>query len=141
MVNRNYKIDGEDIRETITKAWNLSITEKDALDSFIEVLKAGDLGKLKLVTSVLKEDWDYVLDRIPDSEIESYAEHDLDMETSKTIDDFEDSELLEEVRNRGLDTEETTNLKDDTDREELLELFFSKPWVERDKILKQLKNE
>lgn len=137
MENRNYKIDGEDIRDTVTKAWNLSITENDALCSFIEVLKAGDLGKLKLVTSTLEEDWDYVLDKIPDSEIERYA----DMEGSTTIDDSEDSELLEEIELRGLGLIEKTNLKDDMDREELLELFFSKPWVERDKILKQLKNE
>lgn len=139
MQNRKYKINGEDIREVISKAWNLSIAENDALNYFIEVLKAGDLRRLKLVTSTLKEDWDYVLDRIPDSEIESYAEHDLDMESSKTIDDFEDYELLEEIELRGLDLTEKTNLKDDTDREELIELFFSKSWVEREEILKKIR--
>lgn len=136
MENRKYKIDREDIRETITKAWNLSITENDALNYFVEVLKEGDLRKLKLVTSILEEDWVYVLDRIPDSEIESYA----GKKPSKTIDDLKDYELLEEIENRGIDLEEKTNLRDDMDRE-LLELFFSKSWIERDKILKQLKNE
>lgn len=72
MVNRKYKINGEDIREVISKEWNRSITENDTLNSFMEVLKAGDLRKLKLVTSILEEDWEYILDRIPDSEIESY---------------------------------------------------------------------
>lgn len=137
MQNRKYKIDGEDIRETITKAWNLSNTENNALGSFIEVLKAGDLGKLELVTSIIEEDWEYILDRIPDSEIERYA----DMEDSTTtINDFGDYELLEEIESRGIDLTEKTNLKDDTDREELIELFFSKSWIERDRILKQLKN-
>jgi len=89
MVNRKYKIDGEDIREIISKEWKLSIFEEDMLNSFMELLRTMDICTLRRIEEAL---------------------------------------------------EETTNLKDDTDREELLELFFSKSWAERDKILKQLKN-
>lgn len=88
MVNRKYKINGEDIREVISKEWNLSMFEEDMLNSFMELLRAMDICTLRRIEEAL---------------------------------------------------EETTNLKDDTDREELLELFFSKPWAEREEILKKLR--
>ena len=48
MQNRKYKIDGEDLRTTISKAWNLSLEEEDALNSFLNILKEGDLRKINL---------------------------------------------------------------------------------------------
>lgn len=88
MVNRNYKINGEDIREVIKKEWGLSIFEEDMLNSFMKLLRAMDICTLRRLEEAL---------------------------------------------------EETTNLKDDTDREELNKLFFSKSWAEREQILKQLR--
>jgi len=140
MENRKYKINGEDIREVISKEWNLSIVENDALDTFIEALKDGNLDDLKISTASIEQDWDYVLSRIPDSDIEWYAENNLDMYSGKvTIEDFDNDEILDEVKDRGLIDFEATNLKDDTDREELNKLFFSKTWAEREQILKQLR--
>lgn len=88
MQNRNYKINGEDIRDVISKEWNLSIFEEDMLNSFMELLRTMDICILRRIEEAL---------------------------------------------------EETTNLKDDTDREELNKLFFSKSWAEREEILKKLK--
>lgn len=142
MQNRNYKINGEDIREVISKGWKLSIVENDALDTFIESLKDGNLDDLKISTASIEQDWDYVLSRIPDSDIEWYAENDLDMYSGEvTIEDFDNDEILDEVKDRGLIDFEATNLKDDMDREELNKLFFSKTWAEREEILKLLRNE
>lgn len=90
MQNRKYKINGEDIREVISKEWNLSMFEEDMLNSFMELLRAMDICTLRRIEEAL---------------------------------------------------EETTNLKDDTDREELNKLFFFKPWAEREEILKWLRNE
>ena len=88
MVNRKYKINGEDIREVISKEWNLSMFEEDMLNSFMKLLRAMDICALRRIEEAL---------------------------------------------------EETTNLKDDMDREELNKLFFSKTWAEREQILKQLR--
>lgn len=88
MQNRNYKINGEDIREVISKEWGLSIFEEDMLNSLMELLRAMDIRTLRRIEEAL---------------------------------------------------EETANLKDDTEREELNKLFFSKPWAEREEILNKLR--
>jgi len=52
MKNRKDK-DIENILDEFAYYWNLSIKEEDALDSFLNVLKDGDVNKLKQVEYLL----------------------------------------------------------------------------------------
>jgi len=56
MENRKYKINGEDIREVISKEWNLSLIEDNALKSFMEILLEGNIDKIRLIVAIIEKD-------------------------------------------------------------------------------------
>lgn len=87
-----------------------------------------------------KEDWQALLHFIPEDEIEKFSNLFLDLGEVKNIEDFSDSELLEELNYRGLNRKESTNIIDDNEVEEVIELFLGATREKRNEILKLLKD-
>lgn len=75
---RNEK-DIERILETVNFEWKLSLLEEKVLTSVLNLLLARKIKELTNIQDLLNKDWDELLELIPDSEIQCYAERDLDM--------------------------------------------------------------
>lgn len=134
MTNRTQK-QLKDFKELINKDWQLNIQETDFLDTILNLILERNTEKVeKIVDNYLDEDWDEILEIIPDSDIQWYAEEELrmvkeDYIQEKTVSDFDNDELLEELNDRGYAATYNygtgSNIVTDLNFAEMSELFLS----------------
>lgn len=129
MINRKEK-QLEDFKTLITKEWKLSLAEEDFLDTILNLLLTQDSKKVNdVLDSYLREDWEEVLEMIPDYYVENYASYNLDMLEAgdckeKSLEDFDDDEIKEEYLDR-FNIVHNGNIVSDMNLEEMSELFLS----------------
>ena len=105
MTNRtNKKL--QEFKELINRDWQLSLDEEGFLDSVLNLLLSRETDKLSsIVNFFYSEEWESLLDMIPDREIEDYASFNLNMIEEgdcevKSLEDFDDDEIKEEYFDR-----------------------------------------
>ena len=106
MTNRtNKKL--EDFKELIDREWQLNLNEDEFLDSVFSLLLSRETKKAaEIINLFYSEEWESLLDMIPDREIEDYAEEELGMINSdegKTLDDFSEREFVELLKDEYFD--------------------------------------
>ena len=112
MTNRtNKKL--QEFKELINRDWQLSLDEDEFLDSVLNLLLSRETKKAaEIVNFFYSEEWDSLLELIPDRQIRYYAERDLNMideddcdcEEQLTLEDFDNEELIAEIYDRGYTT-------------------------------------
>lgn len=151
MKNRKDK-DIENILDEIAYHWNLSIKEEDALDSFLNVLKDGNVLKLTQIEHLLNDEYDELLETIIDS-AKRYCEDRLGMVTQKYMNDVlnEDYnlslenlhlyELCQLAEDRGYEIieKENTSVVEDMQTREMKELFLYLSCAEKEELLNKLR--
>ena len=145
MVNRREK-QLQEFKELINKEWKLSLQEEDFLDTILNLILTQDSKKVsEFLESYLSEDWEEVLELVPDSQIESYASYNLDMIESsdcevKSLEDFDDDEIKEEYFDR-FDIVHSGDIVTDMNLEEMSELFLSFSPQKQQDIINFLKHD
>lgn len=143
----------ENILDVVSENFDLSIVEEEVLDSILILLKDGDIKKLKQVEHLLNEEFDELLETIPDSVIGRYCERELDMVTRKYMNEVLDAdykidlenmtsyELSEIAENNGYELvkKETTSIVEDMQMEEMKELFLNLSCAEKEELINKLK--
>ena len=106
MVNRKEK-QLQEFKELINRDWQLSLDEDEFLDSVLNLLLSRETKKAaEIVNFFYSEEWENLLELIPDREIEYYAEKELGMITSdegKTLDDFSEREIVDYLKDEYFD--------------------------------------
>lgn len=106
MVNRREK-QLQEFKELINRDWQLSLDEEGFLDSVFSLLLSRETKKAaEIINLFYSEEWESLLDMIPDREIEDYAEEELGMINSdegKTLDDFSEREIVEHLKDEYFD--------------------------------------
>lgn len=143
----------ENILDAILENFDLSVNEEDIIESFLILLKDGDIKKLKQVEHLLNEEFDELLETIPDDIVEDYCERELGMVTHKYMNDvlnedydfslenldvYEHCQLLE---SKGYEVikKETTSIVEDMQMEEMKELFLNLSCAEKEDLLNKLR--
>ena len=145
MINRKEK-ELQKFKELINKEWKLSIAEEDFLDTILNLILTQDSKKAsEFLESYLSEEWEEVLEMIPDYHVENYASYNLDMIESrdceeKSLEDYEDGEIREEYFDR-FNIAHTSNIVSDLNFEEMSELFLSFSPQKQQDIINTLRNE
>ncbi len=143
----------ENILDAVSENFDLSIVEEEVLDSFLNVLKDGDIKKLKQVEHLLNEEFDNLLETIPDDIVKDYCERELDMVTRKYMNEVLDAdykidlenmtsyELFKIAENNGYELvkKEKTSIVEDVQMEEMKELFLNLSCAEKEEIINKLR--
>ena len=145
MINRKEK-ELQKFKELINKEWKLSLQEEDFLDTILNLILTQDSKKVsEFLESYLSEDWEEVLELVPDSQIESYASFNLNMIEEgdcevKSLEDFDDDEIKEEYFDR-FDIVHSGDIVTDMNLEEMSELFLSFSPQKQQDIINFLKHD
>ena len=132
-------------KEFIDKEWKLSIAEEDFLDTILNLILTQDSKKAgEFLENYLSEEWEEVLEVVPDSQIESYASYNLDMIESsdckdKSLEDYDDEEIKEEYLDR-FDIVHASDIVSDMNLEEMSDLFLSFSPQKQQNVINLLKN-
>ena len=153
MVNRKEK-QLQEFKELINRDWQLSLDEDEFLDSVLNLLLSRETKKAaEIINLFYSEEWESLLDMIPDRQIRYYAERDLNMideddcdcEEQLTLEDFDNEELIAEIYDRGYTTfyqhTSKSNIITDMNLSEMNELFLSLLPQKQLEIIKLLQNE
>ena len=145
MTNRKPK-QLQEFKELINRDWQLSLDEDEFLDSVLNLLLARETKKAaEIVNFFYSEEWESLLDMIPDREIEDYASFNLNMIEEgdcevKSLEDFDDDEIKEEYFDR-FDIVHSGDIVTDMNLGEMNELFLSLLPQKQLEIIKLLQNE
>ena len=130
MVNRtNKKL--QEFKELINRDWQLSLDEMEFLDSVLNLLLSRETKKAaEIVNFFYAEQWEDLLELIPEYPIKNYAEFHYDMVEEddiieKKLCEFDDEELLEECDERGLSKIESADIVTEMNLSEMTDLFLS----------------
>ena len=129
MTNRTNK-QLEDFKELINRDWQLNLNEEEFLDSVFSLLLSRETKKAaEIINLFYSEEWESLLDMIPDYYISNYASFNLNMIEKgdcevKSLEDFDDDEIKEEYFDR-FDIVHSGDIVTDMNLEEMSELFLS----------------
>lgn len=145
MVNRKEK-QLQEFKELINRDWQLSLDEEGFLDSVFSLLLSRETKKAaEIINLFYSEEWESLLDMIPDYYISNYASFNLNMIEEgdcevKSLEDFDDDEIKEEYFDR-FDVAGSLNIISDMHLEEMTELFLSFSPQKQQYIINLLKND
>lgn len=146
MINRKEKQIKSFIK-TIDGSWKLNLRESNFLNSVLNlIIERNSDGAEDFLEKYLDEDWGGILYNIPDSDIQSYAEYDLDMVEENdcketTLADFDDHEILGEALDRELTLHipSQNDIISESQFSELADIFEKLDFGEREKLLNNLR--
>ena len=132
MTNRtNKKV--EEFKELINRDWQLTLDEDEFLDSVLNLLLSRETKKAaEIVNFFYAEQWEDLLELIPENPIKNYAEFhydmidegDCDCDEEKTLEDFDDWDIKEEYSER-FGTKEALDIITEMNLSEMTDLFLS----------------
>lgn len=144
MINRKQK-ELQKFKELINKEWKLSIAEENFLDTILNLILTQDSKKAsEFLESYLSEEWEEVLEMIPNYYVENYASYNLDMIESsdceeKSLEDYDDEEIKEEYLDR-FDIVHASDIVSDMNLEEMRELFLSFSPQKQNEVINTLRH-
>ena len=145
MTNRtNKKL--QEFKELINRDWQLSLDEEGFLDSVLNLLLSRENKKAaEIINLFYSEEWESLLDMIPDYYISNYASFNLNMIEEgdcevKSLEDFDDDEIKEEYFDR-FDIVHSGDIVTDMNLEEMSELFLSFSPQKQQNIINFLKHD
>ena len=121
----------EEFKDLINRDWQLDLNEMEFLDSVLNLLLSRETKKAaEIVNFFYSEEWENLLELIPEYPIKNYAEFHYDMVEEddiieKKLCEFDDEELLEECDERGLSKIESADIITEMNLEEMTDLFLS----------------
>ena len=145
MVNRKEK-QLQEFKELINRDWQLSLDEDEFLDSVLNLLLSRETKKAaEIINLFYSEEWESLLDMIPDYYISNYASFNLNMIEEgdcevKSLEDFDDDEIKEEYFDR-FDIVHSGDIVTDMNLEEMSELFLSFSPQKQQDIINFLKHD
>lgn len=145
MTNRTNK-QLEDFKELIDREWQLNLNEDEFLDSVLNLLLSRETKKAaEIINLFYSEEWESLLDMIPDYYISNYASFNLNMIEEgdcevKSLEDFDDDEIKEEYFDR-FDIVHSGDIVTDMNLEEMSELFLSFSPQKQQDIINFLKHD
>ena len=145
MVNRREK-QLQEFKELINRDWQLSLDEDEFLDSVLNLLLSRETKKAaEIINLFYSEEWESLLDMIPDYYISNYASFNLNMIEEgdcevKSLEDFDDDEIKEEYFDR-FDIVHSGDIVTDMNLEEMSELFLSFSPQKQQDIINFLKHD
>ena len=145
MVNRREK-QLQEFKELINRDWQLSLDEDEFLDSVLNLLLSRETKKAaEIVNLFYSEEWESLLDMIPDYYISNYTSFNLNMIEEgdcevKSLEDFDDDEIKEEYFDR-FDIVHSGDIVTDMNLEEMSELFLSFSPQKQQDIINFLKHD
>ena len=145
MTNRTNK-QLEDFKELIDREWQLNLNEEEFLDSVFSLLLSRETKKAaEIINLFYSEEWESLLDMIPDYYISNYASFNLNMIEEgdcevKSLEDFDDDEIKEEYFDR-FDIVHSGDIVTDMNLEEMSELFLSFSPQKQQDIINFLKHD
>ena len=145
MVNRREK-QLQEFKELINRDWQLSLEEDEFLDSVLNLLLSRETKKAaEIVNFFYSEEWENLLDMIPDYYISNYASFNLNMIEEgdcevKSLEDFDDDEIKEEYFDR-FDIVHSGDIVTDMNLEDMSELFLSFSPQKQQDIINFLKHD
>jgi hypothetical protein len=137
----------EDILDFILDKFDLSVTEEELVESFLEILRKRDIKKQEQLTYLLDDETECLLQTIKEKDIKDFAEKYLDMvdeddiEDCKKLKDYNDDDLLDEVESRDLnwqDYDSDMDIVTQSQLEEMTEKFLNLSIKERDNLIKSM---
>ena len=132
MVNRREK-QLQEFKELINRDWQLSLDEDEFLDSVLNLLLSRETKKAaEIVNLFYSEEWEDLLELIPENPIKNYAEFhydmidegDCDCDEEKTLEDFNDWDIKEEYSER-FGKKEALDIITEMHLKEMTDLFLS----------------
>ena len=148
MTNRtNKKL--EEFKELINRDWQLSLDEDEFLDSVLNLLLSRETKKAaEIVNFFYAEQWEDLLELIPENPIKNYAKFHYDMidegdcncDEEKTLEDFDDWDIKEEYSER-FGTKEALDIITEMHLKEMTDLFLSFSPQKQIETINLLKNE
>ena len=132
MVNRREK-QLQEFKELINRDWQLSLDEMEFLDSVLNLLLSRETKKAaEIVNFFYAEQWEDLLELIPENPIKNYAEFhydmidegDCDCDEEKTLEDFDDWDIKEEYSER-FGKKEALDIITEMHLKEMTDLFLS----------------
>ena len=148
MVNRREK-QLQEFKELINRDWQLSLDEDEFLDSVLNLLLSRETKKAaEIVNFFYSEEWESLLELIPEYPIKNYAEFhydmidegDCDCDEEKTLEDFDDWDIKEEYSER-FGTKEALDIITEMHLKEMTDLFLSFSPQKQNDVIKLLQNE
>ena len=145
MTNRTNK-QLEDFKELIDREWQLNLNEEEFLDSVFSLLLSRETKKAaEIINLFYSEEWESLLDMIPDYYISNYTSFNLNMIEEgdcevKSLEDFDDDEIKEEYFDR-FDIVHSGDIVTDMNLEEMSELFLSFSPQKQQDIINFLKHD
>ena len=145
MVNRREK-QLQKFKELINRDWQLSLDEDEFLDSVLNLLLSRETKKAaEIINLFYSEEWESLLDMIPDYYISNYTSFNLNMIEEgdcevKSLEDFDDDEIKEEYFDR-FDIVHSGDIVTDMNLEEMSELFLSFSPQKQQDIINFLKHD
>ena len=147
MTNRKPK-QLQEFKELINRDWQLSLDEDEFLDSVLNLLLSRETKKAaEIVNFFYSEEWENLLELIPDRQIRYYAadnlemidEGDCDCDEEKTLEDFDDWDIREEYSER-FGTKEALDIITEMHLKEMTDLFLSFSPQKQDDIIKLIRD-
>lgn len=147
MVNRREK-QLQEFKELINRDWQLSLDEDEFLDSVLNLLLSRETKKAaEIVNFFYAEQWEDLLELIPENPIKNYAEFhydmidegDCDCDEEKTLEDFDDWDIKEEYSER-FGTKEALDIITEMHLKEMTDLFLSFSPQKQDDIIKLIRD-
>ena len=147
MVNRREK-QLQEFKELINRDWQLSLDEDEFLDSVLNLLLSRETKKAaEIVNFFYSEEWDSLLELIPENPIKNYAEFhydmidegDCDCDEEKTLEDFDDWDIKEEYSER-FGKKEALDIITEMHLKEMTDLFLSFSPQKQDDIIKLIRD-
>lgn len=118
--------------EEVDRQWQLNLNEQEFLDSAFNLILQGDAVKVaNIVNLYYEENYEELLKLIPNMDVEYYAMRHLDLvededcEDEKTLEDFDDDEIIEEYFDRVDGKYKNNSIITDLNVEEMNNLFLS----------------
>ena len=148
MTNRKPK-QLQEFKELINRDWQLSLDEDEFLDSVLNLLLSRETRKAaEIVNFFYAEQWEDLLELIPENPIKNYAEFhydmidegDCDCDEEKTLEDFDDWDIKEEYSER-FGTKEALDIITEMNLSEMTDLFLSLSPQKQIETINLLKNE
>jgi hypothetical protein len=133
--------------EQVDRQWKLSINEEDFLDSVFNLILQGETNKVANIVNLYYEgNYEELLELIPNSDIEYYAQKslgliddwDCDCKEQKTLEDSDDDEIKEEYFDRFKEYR-NGNIVSDLNFDEMSNLFLSLTPQKQLEIIESLK--
>jgi hypothetical protein len=134
-----------DIIDYILEKWDLSVNEEELLDSVLLLFSAQKIEEMKKIEHIVNDETEDLLKLLDSYDIQRFVERHFDMvaecEECKSLEDYDDDDLLDECANRDINWEENRSRLDiitQSDLEEMTELFLNLSPQKRSEIIKQL---